>query len=920
LTTQTRRRETLFTMDSGATRDNRPSPDALLQQAAQEGRGRLKIFLGAAPGVGKSYEMLMTAQAKRRDGTDVVVGIVETHGRRETAALLDGIEIIPRRQVEYKGRWLEEMDLDAIVKRRPALVLVDEFAHTNAPGSRHPKRYMDVEELLDAGIDVYTTLNIQHVESLNDIVARITRIRVRETVPDSVIDRADEVEVVDLTPEDLIQRLNEGKVYVPKQAERAIRHYFRPGNLTALRELALRRTAQRVDQQMLSYMRAHAISGPWAAGERVLVCVSEEPSSASVVRYARRLADRLRAPWSAIYVETSASQRLPEAARDRIADCLRLAQRLGGEAVTVPGTDAATAIVDYARANNFTHVVVARPPAWRWSAPFRRSVTYQLIKREGDISVHVIAEQHEPEPPVNEPGGGVATAPNQEAIDVIPYAGSLGMVAAALALGLGLQQLLGISNIALVFLTAVLASAVTYGLWPSLFACLASVLAYNFFFLPPLYTFTIADPENVVALVAFAVVAVIASNLTARVRAQAFAARQRATTTEELYLFSRKLAGAVDIEDLLWATAYQIALMLKARVVLLLPEGDSIAVRAGYPPEDTLDAADLAAAKWTWQSNRAAGRGADTLPGAKRLFLPMRTGRGSVGVIGLDNDREGPLLTPDQSRLLDALADQAALAIERVSLAKDVDQARLAAETERLRSALLTSLSHDLRTPLASILGSATSLRNYRHTLDEAAQDELIGTIQEESERLNRFIANLLDMTRIEAGAVQPRADLIDVGDIVGSALERAGKVLARHRVAADLSADLPMLKLDPVLFEQVLFNVLDNAAKYAPAGTTVRLSARRDGDTVHLQVMDEGQGIPPGDLERIFDKFYRVQAVDSRRAGTGTGLGLAICRGFVEAMGGTIVAGNREDRRGAIFTVSFPVPAGQDALQDIAA
>jgi two-component system sensor histidine kinase KdpD len=907
-------------MDSGATREKRPSPDALLEQVAQEARGRLKIFLGAAPGVGKTFEMLMTGQAKRREGTDVVVGIVETHGREETKALLEGLEIVQRRVAEYKGHSLEEMDLDAILKRRPALVLVDELAHTNAPGSRHPKRYMDVEELLDAGIDVDATLNIQHVESLNDIVAKITRIRVRETVPDSLIDRADEVEVVDLTPEDLIQRLKEGKVYVPKQAGRAVAHYFRPGNLTALRELALRRTAQRVDQQMLSYMRAHAISGPWAAGERVLVCVSEEPNCASIVRSARRLADRLRAPWSAIYVETSASQRLAEAERDRIAECLRLAERLGGEAVTVPGTDVATGVVDYARANNFTHVVVARPHGWRWSAPFRGSVTQQLIKRAGDISIHVIAEQREPEPPAREPGGGVATAPGQEAIDIVPYAGSLGMVGVALALGLGLQQLLGISNIALVFLTAVLASAVTYGLWPSLSACLGSVLAYNFFFLPPLYTFTIADPENVVALVVFAVVAVIASNLTARVRSQAFTARQRATTTEELYLFSRKLAVAVDLEDLLWATAYQIALMLKVRVVLLLPEGESIAVRAGYPPEDTLDVADLAAAKWAWQSNRAAGRGADTLPGAKRLFLPMRTGRGPVGVIGLDNDREGPLLTPDQRRLLDALADQASLAIERVSLAKDVDEARLSAETERLRSALLTSISHDLRTPLASILGSATSLRNYRHTLDEAAQDELIGTIQEESERLNRFIANLLDMTRIEAGAVQPRTDLIDVGDIVGSVLERAGKVLVKHHVTVDLSADLPMLKLDPVLFEQVLFNLLDNAAKYAPVDTEVRLAARRDGDEVDLQLMDEGQGIPPGDLERIFDKFYRVQAVDSRRAGTGTGLGLAICRGFVEAMGGTIVAGNRVDRRGAVFTITFPVPAGQEASQDIAA
>jgi two-component system sensor histidine kinase KdpD len=395
------------------------------------------------------------------------------------------------------------------------------------------------------------------------------------------------------------------------------------------------------------------------------------------------------------------------------------------------------------------------------------------------------------------------------------------------------------------------------------------------------------------------------------VRSQAVTARQRAKMTEELYQFSRKLAGAVTLDDLLWATAYQIALMLKVRVVLLLPEDGSLTVRAGYPPEDTLDDADLAAAKWCWQNNRPAGRGADTLPGAKRLFMPIRTGRGAVGVVGLDTDRAGPLLSPDQRRLLDALADQAALAIERVNLVADVDRARLAAETERLRSALLTSISHDLRTPLASILGSATSLRTYRRALDEAAQDELVGTIQDEAERLNRFIANLLDMTRLESGALEPRTDLVDLADIVGSALGRAGKVLANHRVEIDLAPDLPMLRLDPVLFEQVLFNLFDNAAKYTPAGTEVRLEGRRDQGTVRLLLLDEGEGIPPDDLERIFDKFYRVHAADRKRAGTG--LGLAICRGFVEAMGGSITAGNRPDRRGAVFTIVLPVPA--DAL-----
>ncbi len=888
--------------DDRTDRDSRPSPDALLQQVSREARGRLKIFLGAAPGVGKTYEMLSTAHAKLRDGVDLVVGIVETHGRKETEALLEGFEVIPRRKVDYKGRWLDEMDLDALLQRRPKLVLVDELAHTNAPGSRHPKRYMDVEELLDAGIDVYSTLNIQHVESLNDVVARITRIRIRETVPDSVIDRADEVEVVDLTPEDLIQRLKEGKVYVPAQAERAVGHYFKPGNLTALRELALRRTAQRVDEQMVSYMRAHAIQGPWAAGERVLVCIDENPTSASLVRHARRLADRLRAPWMAIHVQTSREQRLSEAEQDRIAECIRLAQRLGGEAVTLPGTDPARDIVAYARDNNFNNVVIAKSRQSHWLELLRGSVTHKLIRLAGGISVHVIADREETEKP--EPA--LAQASPLPEFSPLAYLGSLAMVAAALGASVVLQGSLAVSNIALVFLTAVLASAITYGLLPSLFACLASVLAYNFFFLPPLHTLTIADPENVVALVIFAVVATIASNLTARVRSQAVAARQRAKTTEDLYLFSRKLAVAVTLDDLLWATAYQVALMLKLRIVILLVEGGTIAVRAGYPPEDELDEADIAAAKWCWENNRSAGRGADTLPGAKRLFLPMRTGRGVVGVLGLDSDRPGALLTPDQRRLLDALADQAALAIERVNLAEDVEKARLVAETEHLRSALLTSISHDLRTPLASILGSATSLRDYGAALDEATRGELLSTIQEEAERLNRFIANLLDMTRLESGAVAPRLDLVDLIDVVGSALGRAQKVMAGHKVEVHLPADLPMLRLDPVLFEQVLFNLLDNAAKYAPQGTRIDLKGYADRDRVRIDIMDEGEGIPAPDLERIFDKFYRVHAMDRKRAGTG--LGLAICRGFVEAMGGTITAGNRTDRKGALFTITLPI------------
>ena len=888
-----------------AERDARPSPEALLDAANQEGRGRLKIFLGAAPGVGKTYEMLLTAQARRREGVDVVVGVVETHGRRETEALLAGLDVIARREVEYKGHRLREMDLDAILKRRPSLVLVDELAHSNAPGSRHPKRYLDVEELIAAGIDVFTTLNIQHVDSLNDVIARITRIRVRETVPDSVLDQADDIEVVDLAPDDLIQRLHDGKVYLPQQAERAVRHYFSPGNLTALRELALRRTAQRVDDQLLSHMRAHAIAGPWDAGDRVLVCVSEASNTAALVRYTRRVADRLHAPWTAIYVETARTARLNDSERDRIADYLRLAERLGAATITIPGRKIADEVIAYAEANNITQIVIGKSNRPRWFEILHGSVVHDLVRRSGPISVHVIsAEETEPVAPRS-----AAPRRRSEPVPSIAYAGGAGAVVVALGLGSVIERYIGLQSISLVFLMAVLASAIAWGLRPALFACLLSVLVFNFFFIPPVYTFTISDPENAVALFFFALVAVVVSNLTAATRRQIVSARARAKTTGELYAFSRKLAAIGTLDDLLWATAYQVSAMLNVRTVLLLPakEGTSLDLACGYPPEDQIDEADMAAARWTWEHNHAAGRGSDTLPGGKWLFLPLRTGTGPIGVIGIDRDMPGPLLTPDERRLLDALADQSAIAIERVSLARGLAEARVLAETERLRAALLTSISHDLRTPLASILGTVSSLRSYPDRYDKEESEELLATLQDEAERLNRFVGNLLDMTRIESGAVELRLDLVDVAEIVGAALERAGSVLAHHRVELDIAADLPMLRLDAILFEQVLFNLFDNAAKYAPPMSRIDLQARRDGDVVAIAVADEGPGIPPDDLERIFDKFYRVQAQDRRRAGTG--LGLAICRGFVEAQGGRIDAQNRRDRTGAVVTIRIPVP-----------
>jgi two-component system sensor histidine kinase KdpD len=899
--------------------EQRPSPEALLEAARrEEGRvGKLRIFVGAAPGVGKTYEMLQSARARAKDGYDVVIGVVETHGRKETEALLEGLETVPRQRVEYRGQLLEEMNLDAIIARHPQIVLVDELAHTNAPGSRHPKRYLDVEELLSHGIDVYSTVNIQHIESLNDVVAQITHVRVRETVPDSVFDRADAVELVDLTPDDLIQRLKEGKVYVPRQAERALEHFFSPANLTALRELALRRTADRVDEQLLTQMQAGAIPGPWAAGERILVCVSEDPRAAGLVRYAKRLADRLHGPWTALYVEGRRSLQHTEEERDRIADTLRLAESLGGEAVTIPSAERKIAddVIGYAESHNVTHIIIGKSSRSRWFEIMHGSVVHELVRRSGNISVHVIAGDAVGGEPI--PKKTVRTADNAEAFDLRRYMVALAVVAVALGASEAIQPWLGIENVDLVFLTAVVGVAVRYGLLPSLVASVAASLCYNFFFLPPIYTFTITDPTNVVAFFFFIVMAVIVSNVAARVRTQAVAAVSRARTTESLYAFSRKLAGAGTLDDVLWATAYQAALMLKVRVVLLLPENDAIAVKAGYPPEDTLDDADLAAARWAWQSNRAAGRGSDTLPGAKRLFLPMHTGRGAVGVVGLDSDKSGPLLTPDRRRLLDALMDQAAVAVERVRLVEDLDRAKRTVETDRLRSALLTSISHDLKTPLAGILGAASALRGLSGALDEQAKSDLVATIIDESERLNRFIANLLDMTRLESGAIVPNSALHDLGESVGSALERTSKILARHRVEVDLAKNLPMVEIDPVLFEQVLFNLLDNAAKYAPPGTTVRIQSWRDRDSIGLQVLDEGGGILPGDLEQIFDKFYRARKVDQVPAGTG--LGLAISRGFIEAMHGTISAANRTDRTGAVFTIRLPVPTQPQRLDTAA-
>ncbi|WP_207459028.1 sensor histidine kinase KdpD [Azospirillum sp. SYSU D00513] len=908
--------------------NHRPSPDALLEEVIRERRGRLKIFLGAAPGVGKTYAMLEDARARLREGADLVVGIVETHGRAETEALLaslkmEGLEILPRRTVEYRGRPFGEMDLDAILARRPALVLVDELAHANIPGSRHLKRWEDVEEILDAGIDVHSTLNVQHLESLNDVVERITGVRVRETLPDGVLQRADEIELIDLPPQELIRRLEEGRVYVPEQARRAIGRFFSPGNLTALRELALRQAAERVDAQMLRYMRANAIPGPWPTRERIVVCIGEGAQALRLVRTAKRMAERRDAPWVALHVETHRQAGLPEADKDGITAALRLAEQLGADSAVLQGDRVADEILSFAKARNATQIVVGRARAGRWLRRAGRSVTAELLARTEEFDLLVVAGE-EPRRSAAPDGPRPGQGAGQGAVARSGwrgYAAATAAVAAATAFAFLIDRWLPVANISVAYLLAVLLVAIRFGRGPSIHASVVAFFGFNFFFTEPRLTFAISDAQNIVTVFFFLAAAMITSNLAARLRAQVEATRIGAKRTANLYDFNRRIAAAAGLDNVLWAVVHHVASTMNGASLVLMPpedgqgapsasprEGGGLEIRAGFPPEDRLDEKAMAAARWAWDNGKPAGRGSTTLPSSDWLFLPLRTGRGEVGVLGVQLGAGTELLSPEQSRLLETLADQAAVAIERTALVSDVETARVAAETERLRAALLSSLSHDLRTPLVSILGAASSLHDYGGTLGEGERAELTQTIQEEAERLNRFVQNLLDMTRIGSGALKPRADWVDLGDVAGAALKRAGRILGGRGTRLDLAPDLPLLRADPVLLEQVFFNLIDNACKYAPDGTLVSVRAERRGGLVEIEVADQGPGIPEADRERVFDMFYRVEARDARAAGTG--LGLAICRGILEAHGGTIAARPGRGGTGTAIVMTLPATA----------
>ena len=888
----------------------RASPDALLALAKKEGRGHLKIFLGAAPGVGKTFAMLAAAQAEKTGGRDVVAGLIETHGRRETERLIEGFEVLPRKPIVYRNQIMKEFDLDAALARRPNLLLVDEYAHTNVPGSRHPKRWQDIDELLAAGIDVWTTLNIQHLESLNDVVLKITKVRVRETVPDTVFDKADEIVLVDFPPDELLKRLAEGKVYVQDTAARAVESFFKPQNLTALRELALRRAAERIDADLIERMQAQAIEGPWAAGERILACIGPDPISPTVVRTAKRLADLMDAPWLAVTVDRPGSS-LDGGARQRLDESMRLAESLGAETQTLTGSDLPAELLRFAKFENVTQIVIGRSRGGFFSELFRRSLPHELVRRTQDIAIHLVTRESELSPRRRLPvwSGGFALAP-------LPFLYATLAVAIALAIGKALTALTPIPNLSMVFLMAVLLIAVNYGIWPAIYASALSFLVYNFFFIPPLYTFTIAEPFELLALVIFLIVAVITSALAGRVRQQAQVSANRMRAMRRLYEFTRRLSGLATLDAVAEGAASEIHASLGRGVVVLLAHDGDLALTAAWPPEDVLDAAAMTAARWAYTHSEPAGADTGTLPIIPWFFVPLRTGDKTLGVIGVVKGPDMQPLDSEARALLDALSEQAAAALERASLASEMVSAKTATETERVRNTLLASISHDFRTPLSSILGSATSLLDYGDKLDPTAKKDLLGQIKQEAEGLDEMVRNLLAITRIDAGALELRRDWIDLREIVERVVSAARRRGALQRLEIALPADLPLVRADATLTEQAIGNVVANAILHTPKETRVVIDADVSGATIDLRVTDDGPGISPEMLPHIFDKFAKGStATPSRADGSqSTGLGLAIAKGIMDAHGGSITAESPgPSGRGARFILIFP---RQDAQQ----
>ena len=879
----------------------RPDPDALLhrvqEEEARSKRGKLKIFFGATAGVGKTYAMLEAARRHVAEGRDAVLGWVETHGRKETGALLEGLPTLPPRQYEHRGAQLPEFDLDAALARRPSLLLLDELAHTNATGARHAKRWQDVQELLEAGIDVYTTLNVQHLESLNDVVAQITGVAVRETLPDAVLEQADEVELVDLPPDDLLQRLKEGKVYIPEQAQRAIQSFFRKGNLLALRELALRRTAERVDEQMRSYRRDHAIARTWPAGERLLVCVGPNPAAVRLIRATRRMAAGLRADWIAVYVETPQHPGLPESDRRALADNMRLAEQLGGRTAVLSGHDVSAEVLAYARQHNVTKIVAGKPTHSPWRDRILGSLVDEIVRGSGDIDVYVISGDVSDEE-------RVAALPARRHSPPRAYVPAVAAVAVCSLVSWAMFPLFAASNLVMVYLLGVAYVATRHGRGPSVLASVLSVACFDFFFVAPSLTFGVSDTQYLLTFMIMLVVGLLISTLASRVREQTEAVRQRERRTSNLYALSRDLAATRGAQEIARASARHLAEMALAPCAVLLPRPDGQLVPLA--PEGsafTLEPRDEAVARWVFEHGRMAGIGTGTLPGAGALFLPLVGTRGPVAVLGVRPEPSADF-PPDQIHLLEAAASQTAAALERAQLAEEAQRAQVDVETERLRNALLSSVSHDLRTPLAAITGAASTLLEDQAGIAPETRVELTETIYEEADRLNRLVRNLLDMTRLQSGALRVAKEWHPLEEIVGAALSRLEPRLRGRRVSTEVPADLPLVPLDGVLIEQVFVNLLENALKYTPRDSPIEIAASRRDREVVVDVGDRGPGLPSGEEERIFDKFHRVPA---RALPGGVGLGLTVCRGIVTAHGGRIWAENRPGG-GAVFRFSIPL------------
>jgi len=892
---------------------DRPDPDALLARlhadAARERRGRLKIFFGAAPGVGKTYAMLEAARALKSAGVDVVVGYVEPHGRAETEALLAGMETLPPSRVEHRGIALTEFDLDTALTRHPSLIVVDELAHSNAPGMRHPKRWMDVEELLADGIDVFTTVNVQHVESFNDVVAQITGVQVRETVPDKVFDGADEVELVDLPPDELLQRLREGKIYAEAKIGSALDSFFREGNLIALRQLALRATADRVDAAMRAYRERHAIRDVWAAAERVLVCVGPDPLSERVVRAARRLATALHSGWIAVYVETpTLAAALDRGARDRVLATLKLAESLGAETANLSGESVAVELLAFARARNVSKIIVGKPSRPRWRDRLKPSLVDEIVRGSGAVDVYVITGEADSAPPPTR-----SRLPRRSS-EPLAYAKGALVVAGVTLSCAALFGHIELSNLLMLYLLGTVFVAARFGRGPSVMAAVLSVGLFDFLFVPPRYSFAVSDAQYLITFAVMLITALLISQLAAQGRRQASIARQRERRTSELFALTRELMRSRDVTELGAILVRHAIAAIEGEAAVLLADAENhildpthFCTRGATPTHVVrypVPGNDLGVAQWAWDHREKAGRGTDTLASADAVYLPLNAPQRCIGVLGLRPRDPQQLEIPEQMHLLEALASQAAIAMERVELARDARLADTRIESEQLRNLLLASISHDFRTPLAGIIGSASTLLDAAAaTLSEERRRSLLAALLDEAQRLHRLVGNLLELTRLTSGPVRLKREWVALDELVGAVLNRLHDALAGREVTLDLSPDLPLVQCDEVMIEQVLFNLVENALKHTPPGTAIRIGAHAWPALIEVAVADAGPGLPPGEELRAFDKFHRAR---DESAQSGFGLGLAICKAIVDAHGGEIRARNLSEG-GVEFRFSLP-------------